>query len=83
MKLHLRIWRQKSRESEGHFETVEADGLTPNMSFLEMLDVVNDRLTREGKEPVAFEHDCREGICGSCAMAINGEPHGPDRKSVV
>ena len=79
MKLNLRIWRQKSKESEGQFETYEADGLTPDMSFLEMLDVVNDRLTKEGKEPVAFEHDCREGICGSCAMAINGEPHGPNQ----
>ena len=79
MKLNLRIWRQKSKESEGQFETYEADGLTPNMSFLEMLDVVNDRLTKEGKEPIAFEHDCREGICGSCAMAINGEPHGPNQ----
>ena len=79
MKLNLRIWRQASKESEGRFETYEADGLTPNMSFLEMLDVVNDRLTKEGQEPIAFEHDCREGICGSCAMAINGEPHGPNQ----
>ena len=79
MKLHLRIWRQKSKMAEGHFETHEADGLNPNMSFLEMLDVVNDRLTKNGKEPVAFDHDCREGICGSCAMAINGEPHGPNK----
>ena len=78
MKLHLRVWRQPSRQSEGSFVTYEADGLTPNMSFLEMLDVVNDRLTKEGQEPIAFEHDCREGICGSCAMAINGEPHGPN-----
>ena len=78
MKLHLRVWRQASRQSEGRFVTYEADGLTPNMSFLEMLDVVNDRLTKEGQEPIAFEHDCREGICGSCAMAINGEPHGPN-----
>jgi succinate dehydrogenase / fumarate reductase iron-sulfur subunit len=79
MKLHLRIWRQKSKMAEGHFETHEADGLNPNMSFLEMLDVVNDRLTKNGKEPIAFDHDCREGICGSCAMAINGEPHGPNK----
>jgi len=78
MKLHLRVWRQASRQSEGSFVTYEADGLTPSMSFLEMLDVVNDRLTKEGQEPIAFEHDCREGICGSCAMAINGEPHGPN-----
>ena len=70
MKLHLRVWRQKGREAEGQFETYEAKGLNPNMSFLEMMDVVNDELTKEGKEPVAFEHDCREGICGSCAMVI-------------
>ena len=62
MKLHLRVWRQKGREAEGQFETYEAKGLNPNMSFLEMMDVVNDELTKEGKEPVAFEHDCREGI---------------------
>lgn len=78
MKLSLRVWRQKRGASEGAFETYEADGLSPNMSFLEMFDVVNDRLAKEGKEPVAFEHDCREGICGSCAMVINGEPHGPN-----
>ena len=79
MKLHLRVWRQKSKESEGHFESYEADGLNPNMSFLEMLDVVNDRLTQEGKEPIAFDHDCREGICGSCAMAQ--DPQIPSRQS--
>ena len=79
MKLHLKVWRQKSKESEGHFEVHEADGLNPNMSFLEMMDVVNDGLARERKEPIAFEHDCREGICGSCAMVINGEPHGPNQ----
>ena len=78
MKLHLKIWRQAGKDHPGRFETYELDGLNPDMSFLEMLDVLNDRLTREGKEPVAFEHDCREGICGSCAMAINGEPHGPN-----
>ena len=78
MKLHLKIWRQPGKDYPGHFETYALDGLNPDMSFLEMLDVLNDRLTREGKEPVAFEHDCREGICGSCAMAINGEPHGPN-----
>ena len=64
MKLHLKVWRQKSKESEGHFEVHEAEGLNPNMYFLEMMDVVNDRLARERKEPIAFEHDCREGICG-------------------
>ncbi|NCV45227.1 MAG: succinate dehydrogenase/fumarate reductase iron-sulfur subunit, partial [Actinobacteria bacterium] len=78
MKLHLKIWRQAGKDHPGKFEAHDLDGLNPDMSFLEMMDVLNDRLTREGKEPVAFEHDCREGICGSCAMAINGEPHGPN-----
>ena len=78
MKLHLKIWRQAGKDHPGKFEMHDLDGLNPDMSFLEMMDVLNDRLTREGKEPVAFEHDCREGICGSCAMAINGEPHGPN-----
>jgi succinate dehydrogenase / fumarate reductase iron-sulfur subunit len=78
MKLHLRIWRQKNKNTEGHFEDYHLDGLNPNMSFLEMLDVLNDKLTREGKIPVAFDHDCREGICGSCSLVINGEPHGPE-----
>ncbi len=78
MKLTLRIWRQKNKNSPGHFEEYQLDGLNPNMSFLEMLDVLNDKLTREGKMPVAFDHDCREGICGSCSLVINGEPHGPE-----
>ena len=78
MKLRLKVWRQSGRDHPGRFEEYDLDGLNPDMSFLEMMDVLNDRLTREGKEPVAFEHDCREGICGSCAMAINGEPHGPN-----
>jgi len=76
MRLTLKVWRQKSTNVEGHFESygVEAN---EHMSFLEMLDVLNERLISEKKEPVAFEHDCREGICGSCSMAINGRPHGP------
>ncbi len=80
MNLTLRVWRQKSRQQAGHFEEYEARNLNPNMSFLEMLDVVNDQLTREGREPIAFDHDCREGICGSCSCVINGEPHGPESK---
>jgi len=80
MNLTLRVWRQKSRQQAGHFEQYEARNLNPNMSFLEMLDVVNDQLTREGREPIAFDHDCREGICGSCSCVINGEPHGPESK---
>jgi len=78
MRLHLRVWRQKDAKTQGHFEDYHLDGLNPNMSFLEMLDVLNDKLTREGKIPIAFDHDCREGICGSCSLVINGEPHGPE-----
>lgn len=76
MNLKLKIWRQKKKEEKGHFEkyTVEA---TPEMSFLEMLDVLNQQIIEEKGEPIAFEHDCREGICGSCSMVINGQPHGP------
>lgn len=77
MKLTLKIWRQKDADSRGGLETHTLDDISEEMSFLEMLDVLNDRLTLEGKEPVAFEHDCREGICGSCGMVINGQAHGP------
>lgn len=77
MKLKLRVWRQKDRESKGAFVDYEVDNVSPDESFLEMLDMLNDRLTLEGEEPVAFDHDCREGICGSCGMVINGIAHGP------
>lgn len=77
MKLTLHIWRQAGPTTQGRFETYTLDDVSPHMSFLEMLDVLNERLIAEGKEPVAFEHDCREGICGSCGMVINGRPHGP------
>jgi succinate dehydrogenase / fumarate reductase iron-sulfur subunit len=80
MNVTLRVWRQKSAESEGRFETYEARDLNPNMSFLEMLDVVNEQLTKAGGDPIAFDHDCREGICGMCSCVINGEPHGPEYK---
>jgi len=83
MKLSLRIWRQKDRNTPGRFVTYEVDGVTPDMSFLEMLDVLNETLTTRGEEPVAFEHDCREGICGSCGFLINGIPHGPRRHTTV
>lgn len=76
MKLTLKIWRQKDRNSAGHFETYQANEVSPDMSFLEMLDVVNDDLILHGKEPVAFDSDCREGICGACSLVINGLPHG-------
>ncbi len=78
MKVKLRVWRQKNTESEGRFENYEAKDLNPNMSFLEMLDVVNEDLTNEGEEPIAFAHDCREGICGTCSCTIDGKPHGPE-----
>ena len=77
MHLTLNVWRQKNNSTEGGFETYEVSDVSPDMSFLEMLDVLNERLVHEGKEPLAFDHDCREGICGSCSMYINGRPHGP------
>lgn len=79
MKLTLKIWRQKSANDKGKIVTYPIDNVSEHMSFLEMMDVLNEQLVTEGKEPVAFDHDCREGICGMCSMHINGEPHGPDR----
>ena len=79
MKLFLKIWRQKNLESEGKIINYEIDGITEDMSFLEMMDVLNEKIMHDGGDPVAFDHDCREGICGSCSMFINGQPHGPDR----
>jgi succinate dehydrogenase iron-sulfur subunit len=75
----LRVWRQSDPGDPGHFETYEAPGISDEASFLEMLDIVNDRLTEAGEEPIAFDHDCREGICGSCSLMINGQAHGPQR----
>jgi succinate dehydrogenase / fumarate reductase, iron-sulfur subunit len=80
MNVKLRVWRQGNAQTPGRFETYEAKDINPNMSFLEMLDVVNEELTRRGQEPIAFDHDCREGICGMCSCVINGEPHGPEYK---
>lgn len=77
LKLTLNIWRQESSVAPGEFESYEVDNLNTHMSFLEMLDVLNENLVAEDKEPVAFDHDCREGICGMCSMVINGRPHGP------
>ena len=74
--LTLKVWRQKGPQDKGHFETHEAKDISTEMSFLEMLDVVNEKLTLESKEPIAFDHDCREGICGMCGAVINGRPHG-------
>ncbi len=79
MKLTLKVWRQKSANDKGRLETYQLDNVSEHMSFLEMMDVLNEQLISEGQEPVAFDHDCREGICGMCSMHINGEPHGPDR----
>lgn len=81
--LTLKIWRQKDRRSKGRFETYQADGIDTAMSFLEMIDVVNEKLTKEGREPVAFDHDCREGICGMCGAVVNGQPHGPRRATTL
>ena len=79
MHLQLRVWRQAGPSTEGRFETYDMPEVEPDMSFLEMFDVLNERLLVEGKEPIAFDHDCREGICGSCSMMINGRAHGPER----
>ena len=80
MKLTLKIWRQKNATDKGAIKTYTLDNVSEHMSFLEMMDVLNEQLITEGKEePIAFDHDCREGICGMCSMHINGEPHGPDR----
>mgnify|MGYP001006686588 CR=1 FL=1 len=79
MKLTLKIWRQKNAQDKGKMVTYPIDGIDGDMSFLEMLDVLNNDLVAKGEEPVVFDHDCREGICGSCSLQINGEPHGPDR----
>lgn len=79
MKLTLKIWRQKNAQDKGGIVEYPIDGIEPDMSFLEMLDVLNEQLINKGEEPVAFDHDCREGICGMCSLFINGEAHGPDR----
>ncbi len=79
MNLTLKVWRQNGPEDKGRMETYPVSNISEHMSFLEMMDVLNDQLVREGKEPIAFDHDCREGICGMCSMFINGEAHGPGR----
>ncbi|HAT67340.1 MAG TPA: succinate dehydrogenase/fumarate reductase iron-sulfur subunit [Flavobacteriaceae bacterium] len=79
MKLTLKIWRQKNAQAKGSMQSYAIDGVDGDMSFLEMLDVLNEQLIDKGEEPVVFDHDCREGICGACSLQINGEPHGPDR----
>ncbi|XOV87714.1 MAG: succinate dehydrogenase/fumarate reductase iron-sulfur subunit [Pseudomonadota bacterium] len=83
MKLKLKVWRQSRDESRGRLVAYEVDEISPDMSFLEMMDSLNRQLLLEGKEPVAFDHDCREGICGMCSMVINGIPHGPARETTT
>lgn len=83
MKLHLKIWRQKGSSEQGKLVDYTIDGVSPEMSFLEMLDVLNQDLILKGEEPVAFDHDCREGICGSCSMVIDGNPHGPQKSTTT
>ncbi|MDR1347815.1 MAG: succinate dehydrogenase/fumarate reductase iron-sulfur subunit [Prevotellaceae bacterium] len=78
MKFKIKIWRQKNAKAKGKFVTYDIDNISSDTSFLEMLDILNDKLISEGQEPVAFDHDCREGICGMCSLYINGEAHGPD-----
>ena len=79
MDLTLKVWRQNGPNDKGHIETYPISGVSPDMSFLEMMDMLNDQIIRDGGDPIAFDHDCREGICGMCSMFINGEAHGPNR----
>ncbi len=79
MKLKLHVWRQSGPRSKGDFETYDVEDVSPSMSFLDLLDLVNERILLDGGEPIAFEHDCREGICGSCGMMVNGVAHGPEK----
>lgn len=79
MNLTLKVWRQKNGNTRGKFVTYQANDISPDMSFLEMLDVVNEGLVRKGEDPIHFDHDCREGICGMCSLHINGRPHGPNQ----
>lgn len=83
MKFLLKIWRQKNNQSEGKLVDYPIDNINANMSFLEMIDVLNEQLVRKGEEPIAFDHDCREGICGMCSMYINGRAHGPKRATTT
>jgi succinate dehydrogenase / fumarate reductase iron-sulfur subunit len=79
-KIYVKVWRQNSPKEKGAFETYEVENISQGSSFLEMMDILNDKLIREGKDPIAFDHDCREGICGMCSLYINGRAHGPDRE---
>jgi len=81
--LTLKVWRQKGQKKKGRLETYEARDIPTDMSFLELIDVVNEQLTLEGNEPIAFDHDCREGICGMCGAVVNGRPHGPEKGTTL
>jgi succinate dehydrogenase / fumarate reductase iron-sulfur subunit len=83
MTLHLKVWRQADVNATGELESITAEGITHEMSFLEMLDLVNERLAQDGKLPIEFDSDCREGICGTCGLTINGQAHGPERGTAV
>ena len=83
LNLHLKVWRQASANAKGRFQDIEARDIPDHASFLEMMDIVNQRLIERGEEPVAFDHDCREGICGMCSMVINGRPHGPEKTTTT
>ena len=83
LNLNLKIWRQKNPEGTGQFVSYRIENINTDMSFLEMLDVLNQKLIKEGAEPVAFDHDCREGICGSCSMVIDGNAHGPKKSTTT
>lgn len=83
MNLNLKIWKQAGPKDKGSFMEYQAKDVSPDMSFLEMMDVVNDELVKKGQEPVEFDHDCREGICGACSMVINGNPHGPEKMTTT
>ncbi len=83
MTFYLKVWRQEGPDAAGQLESITAEGMSADMSFLEMLDLVNERLAQDGKEPIEFDSDCREGICGTCSLTINGQPHGPERGTAV
>lgn len=83
MKIKLKVWRQKDSKSKGKFVTYKVDEISEHMSFMEMLDVLNESLEVKGEDPIAFEHDCREGICGCCSLVINGHPHGPNDRTTT
>jgi succinate dehydrogenase / fumarate reductase iron-sulfur subunit len=83
MNLTLHVWRQRNASDKGRFVTYQAKSVSPDMSFLEMLDVVNEELTQKGEEPIAFDHDCREGICGTCSLVVNGKAHGPRTRTTA